>query len=89
MEDVVENLAASQGQCEKAEGIQHAQQNEDLGWALKKRVERKPLTKTQIAYLLEKYKEGEQTKKKYTGHQVADRMRKEMLVSHDFYPKSG
>ncbi len=45
-----------------------------MGWALKKRVERKELEKTQVAYLLEMYNDGERTGKKFTGHAVAEQM---------------
>ncbi len=66
---------ASKDQCNCLE----VQKHEEMGWALKKRVERKPLEAPQIAYLLEKYNEGEKSRKKFTGHEVAKAMKRETI----------
>ncbi len=79
MEEAVQNLVTPSDTCQTEEEMEDTLQQEQMGWALKKRVERKPLTHEQIRYLLQKYNEGEISGRKVTGQQVAEQMRKEKV----------
>ncbi len=78
MEEAIRDLQISPHSCD-TDSESQGESNEGMGWALKKKIERRPLGSECTAYLLEKYNEGEKSRKKFTGHEVAEQMRKEKI----------
>ncbi len=65
------------GQCSASETeLEQVKEREKMGWGLKPAVQQTRFTPAHHAYLMKKYDEGERTKRKWTGEDVAADMRK-------------